>query len=93
MLLSTVRCLWFLRQPAEILVNPFLLFFGQVRGFSGRRFLFRVFSDHLAEGLDGDAKSLAEQLAQAAEAGEITDAKLQAMMSGQQNPSKAGALQ
>ena len=47
----------------------------------------------LAEGLGGDAKSLAEQLAQAAEAGEITDAQLQAMMSGQQNPSKAGALQ
>ena len=32
----------------------------------------------LAEGLSGDAKSLAEQLAQAAEAGEITDAQLQA---------------
>ena len=47
----------------------------------------------LAEALAGDAKSLAEQLAQAAETGEITDNQLQAMISGLQSPTKAGALQ
>ena len=47
----------------------------------------------LAEGLSGDAKSLAEQLAQAAEAGEITDAQLQAMMSGSQSAAQGSNLQ
>lgn len=47
----------------------------------------------LAEGLTGDAKSLAEQLAQAAESGEITDAQLQAMMSGAQSSLQSSSLQ
>lgn len=47
----------------------------------------------LAEGLSGDAKSLAEQLAQAAEAGEITDAQLQAMMSGSLSSAQGSSLQ
>lgn len=47
----------------------------------------------LAEGLTGDAKSLAEQLAQAVESGEITDAQLQAMMSGAQSSLQSSSLQ
>ena len=47
----------------------------------------------LAEGLSGDAKSLAEQLAQAAEEGEITDAQLQAMMSGSLGSAQGSRLQ
>ena len=45
----------------------------------------------LAEGLSGEAGEAAEQLAQMMRSGELSEAQLQAMMSGMQNPS--GALQ
>ena len=48
----------------------------------------------LAESLSGDAKALAEQLAQAAEQGEMTEAQLQAMTAGMQaGSSQQSALQ
>ena len=49
---------------------------------------------NLAESLSGDAKALAEQLAQAAEQGEMTEAQLQAMTAGMQaGSSQQSALQ
>ncbi len=47
----------------------------------------------LAENLSGSAKSMAEQLAQAAGQGEITEAQLQAMTAALQNSAPASPLQ
>ena len=51
--------------------------------------LFAAELQQMAEGLSAEAKELAEQLAQMAEAGEMSEAELQAMMAAAQNGSDA----